>query len=327
LQADALPSPSYVQQLLSSPLLSPLRTAIVDWMSSTAQQLALSSDGLFLAVQLLDRHLAQAGVQLGNPHTQLAAVAALWAASKYEAAQVAPPALITRLAASLGASPADLQAAEARLLADVGHRLSLPTPKTFLRRALARVLLSRRLYFTAGYLAELALLDPAMLLHPPSVAAAAAYLWALVLNSHTCSDAHLRRVTGYGLDQVADAAARLAQLHHAACSTSEPCLIALKYLAPALGCTAALRAVPLDQVRPVLALLAAAPPPPPCAASAVGVAPAPAAPQPPLGPSSCAATSQCGHGAWGVTGEGCGGAAGGGPAPGVCPVQPGMAMA
>jgi hypothetical protein len=98
-----------------------------------------------------------------------------------------------------GATPtlSDLHRQEAALLTAVDHRLSLPTPLSFLRHygslspggapGAAHWRLSR-------YLAELALLERSSLALLPSQVAAAAWVWALVLLQQRVDPAHVEQV-------------------------------------------------------------------------------------------------------------------------------------
>lgn len=108
--------------------------------------------------------------------------------------------------------------------------------------------LDKRVYFTAGYLAELSLLDAGMLCYKPSEVAASSYAWALAVTGNTCSEAHFKQYTGYDLAQITPCMQRLARVHIAACNTSRPCIISLKYLAEDLGQVAALPPVGQEQV-------------------------------------------------------------------------------
>lgn len=107
--------------------------------------------------------------------------------------------------------------------------------------------LDKRVYFTASYLAELSLLDAGMLCYKPSEVAASSYAWALAVTGNTCTGAHLKQHTGYDLAQITSCMQRLARVHAAACNTSRPCMISLKYLAGELGQVAALPPVGYEQ--------------------------------------------------------------------------------
>lgn len=105
--------------------------------------------------------------------------------------------------------------------------------------------LHRRTYFSASYLAELSLLDAGMLCFKPSEIAASSYAWALQLNDQSCNEDDFQQHTGYSWAQIASCLQRLALVHTAACNTSRPCMISLKYLAKELEQVAALP--PVDQ--------------------------------------------------------------------------------
>jgi cyclin A len=212
-QVRSIPGKQYVQQLYTGGATqgAAVRSSTIDWMVDTAQQLKLSSDSLFLAVQLLDRFLsavlqecidaAAAQAFMQSSKLQLSAITALWVAAKFEESCV--PGASTFLQHLPGASRDNchmlrqqLLEAEQVLLMTVDHRLAAPTPKTFLRRYLARVAVTRSVYFAAGYVAELALLDSGMLCFLPSMVAVSAYVWGLMLTGIECNDEHLQQLSG-----------------------------------------------------------------------------------------------------------------------------------
>lgn len=227
LQLSSAPAKQYVQQLYcgSATQAAAVRSSTIDWMVDTAQQLKLTSDSLFLGVQLLDRFLAavlqecadvaaaQAFLQSGK--LQLSALTALWVAAKFE--ESCAPGASTFVQHMPGALHGNcrvllqqLLEAEQVLLTTVDHRLAAPTAKTFLRRYLARVAVSHPVYFAAGYVAELSLLDSGMLCFLPSMVAASAYVWGLKLMGIECNDEHLTRLSGGWLGRLG---AKTAALH------------------------------------------------------------------------------------------------------------------
>lgn len=256
-----MPAATFVQHLYSGSMPATERSSLVDWMVDVALQLQLSTDALFLAVQLMDKHMEwqqqqqQQQVQGKgdgslSQNSHLKALTALWVAAKYEEASVPPAAAFLKQLPSSCSSCTiqDFQEAEAVLLTAVDHRLALPTPKTFLRRYLFKVAVDRRLYFMSGYLAELALLDGGMLCYLPSTIAASAYVWALALTGHTCNDQHLNQLTGYRLEQILPCLLRLARVHTAACNTPQPCIISCKYLSGSVEAVAAVPPLSSDEV-------------------------------------------------------------------------------
>ncbi|WIA38067.1 hypothetical protein OEZ86_001436 [Tetradesmus obliquus] len=264
-ELSSAPAKQYVQQLYCGgpTQAAAVRSSTIDWMVDTAQQLKLTSDSLFLGVQLLDRFLAavlqecadvaaaQAFLQSGK--LQLSALTALWVAAKFEESCV--PGASTFVQHMPGASHGNcrvllqqLLEAEQVMLTTVDHRLAAPTAKTFLRRYLARVAVSHPVYFAAGYVAELSLLDSGMLCFLPSMVAASAYVWGLKLMGIECNDEHLTRLSGYSLSKVLPCLLRVARVHIAACNTQLPCAISCKYLDDKLEQVAALPPVEQHKV-------------------------------------------------------------------------------
>eukprot|EP00878_Enallax_costatus_P015502 GHUV01016237.1.p1 GENE.GHUV01016237.1~~GHUV01016237.1.p1 ORF type:complete len:335 (+),score=101.71 GHUV01016237.1:941-1945(+) len=258
----SIPTQEYVQQLYTGDHpAATQRSSLIDWMVEVSNGLQLSNDTTFLGVQLFDKYLQSVlhgGISAAAVFSQLSqlhltAITALWVAAKYEGAHVpSASSFVQHLPCSMASSynVKQLLAAEHVLLTALDHRLACPTPKSFLRRCMSTLheagTLDRDVYFTAGYLAELSLLDAGMLCYKPSEVAASAYAYSLAVTGNTCSAAHLKQHTGYDLALIKPCMQRLGRVHAAACNTSRPCMRSLKYLAEDLGQVAALSPTGLD---------------------------------------------------------------------------------
>ena len=208
-----------------------MRAILVDWLVEVALEYRLCSDTLHLTVALLDRFLSAAPV--GRDQLQLAGIACMWAAAKYEEIY-APSARDFCFITDNTYSPEQLVAMEASILAALKFRLTLPTAKAFLRRYLQASAADERLHFLAGFLCELALMDEAALrLRPSDVAAASVFLARAMLGLAPW-DATLAHYAGRGAGDVAAAAALVAGTHRRVVEEGAFTAIVDKYSSPKL---------------------------------------------------------------------------------------------
>lgn len=208
-----------------------MRAILVDWLVEVALEYRLCSDTLHLTVALLDRFLSAAPV--GRDQLQLAGIACMWAAAKYEEIY-APSARELCFITDNTYGPEQLVAMEARVLAALGFRLSLPTAKAFLRRYLQASAADERLHFLAGFLCELALMDEAALSHAPSAVAAASVFVARAMLGQAPWDATLAHYARRGAGDVAGAVALVAGAHRRVVEEGAFTAIVDKYSSPKL---------------------------------------------------------------------------------------------
>jgi hypothetical protein len=232
LQADGLPRASLMHDLQKFEIVYN-RGSVVNWMVGAAFSIGISNSALFHAVQLLDR----SGITISCKKL-LPAMAALWLASKYENLFHPSSSLIMQLSHTQSYSKDELHKQEVKILTAVGHRLSLPTVKTFLCFYMSRMLYCKKFYFCTSYLAELSLLDTLMLSYLPSQVAASLYVWGMVLVSKCCMIKDIVLVTGYEMSVITPIIRRIAYLHQAASRCDKPSIISMKYMDQEFGCVA-----------------------------------------------------------------------------------------
>lgn len=216
------PSVSYMETVQSD-VNALMRAILVDWLVEVAGEYKMHSDTLFLAVALVDRYLSVRAVPRGE--LQLAGVAAMWVAAKYE--EIYPPSVddfcyIT----DHTYTRAQLVAAESDLLAALGFDLTQPTAKTFLRRylkaAAAELDLGPVAEHLSSYLCELALLDYGCLGFLPSAVAAASLMLALLALEQRPWTPTLAHYTGYAPRDLRHAARALHDLALGAAGSQLP---------------------------------------------------------------------------------------------------------
>jgi cyclin A len=211
-----------------------MRAILVDWLVEVAQEYRLCSDTLFLAVSALDRFLSRCG-PVPREKLQLAGVACMWLASKYE--EIYAPGSRDFVYITDGTyTRGELVDAEAAVLSALSFRLTQPTAKTFLRRHLQAAGADERLHYLSSYVCELSLLsEHALGMLPSQVAAASVYVASVLLeaagaggggvggngnsNSSSVWTPTLERYTGWRLEDLQPAISELLTLHEAMCAS------------------------------------------------------------------------------------------------------------
>jgi hypothetical protein len=209
------------------------RGSVVNWMVGAAFSIGISNSVLFHAVQLLDR----SGIAFSCKKL-LPAMAALWLASKYENLFHPSSSLILQLSHTQIYSKDELHKQEVAILSAVGHRLSLPTIKTFLCFYMSRMLYCKKSYLCTAYLAELSLLDTLILSYLPSQVAASLYVLGMVLTNRCSTIKDIVQVTGYNMCVITPIIRRIARLHQAASKCDKPSIIFIKYMDQEFDCVA-----------------------------------------------------------------------------------------
>lgn len=219
------------------------RHVLLDWMVEVTDEFRLSQETYYLAVNYLDRYLAN----LRSPAVklQLLGVSCLWLASKFE--EVISPSVedfvnITACAYSVK----DLVRMEAQLLQVLDYHLAVPTPQTFLQCMLKREPLGYRPAKLAAYILELAVQNPILARSPASLLAKSAiYLSCLTLGLHTAGGSSLGRPSV----EVMRCATDMWRLHAAVSQqSSNVWAVTEKYRDPLQGCVG--KIAPLTMTSP-----------------------------------------------------------------------------
>eukprot|EP00879_Flechtneria_rotunda_P016000 GHRR01016733.1.p1 GENE.GHRR01016733.1~~GHRR01016733.1.p1 ORF type:complete len:285 (+),score=90.51 GHRR01016733.1:484-1338(+) len=204
------PNANYINTLQLD-MSSHMRCILVDWLVEVAQEYRLTSDTLHLTLNLLDRFLSVEPI--AREELQLAGVACMWAASKFEEIY-APTAANFCYITDNTYSPAQLVEMEAKVLATLSFQLAVPTAKTFQRRYLQAAAADEKLHYLSAFLLELSLMDEQMLKYVPSqVAAASVYLANNILGRQPAWDATLSHYSRYKERELLPCACDLACIH------------------------------------------------------------------------------------------------------------------
>jgi transcription initiation factor TFIIIB Brf1 subunit/transcription initiation factor TFIIB len=158
-----------------------MRAILVDWLVDVHLKFKLLPETLYLAASLIDRFLDQKTVT--RQKLQLVGVVAMFIGAKYE--EIYPPEIKDFIYISANTYTKDeIMRMERLMLTSLGFNITVPTAYPFLKRSLQVINADRTSSLMALYISELALLDYAMLVHLPSVVAAACvYLARLILQN------------------------------------------------------------------------------------------------------------------------------------------------
>ncbi|MCL7043576.1 hypothetical protein MKW94_026549 [Papaver nudicaule] len=219
-----------------------MRMILVDWLIDVHYMFKLSPETLYLTIQIIDRYLS---VQLvPRKELQLLGISSMLIASKYEEIWGWAPKVTDLVDISERTySREHVLAMEKSILASLGWSLTLPTPYVFLVRFVKAAMADKEMENIVFFLAELGLMQYAMVKFRPSyLTASAVYAARCTLNKTPLWDETLVLHTGYSESQLIDGAKQLVSFHSGSAghnlnvvyrkySASEHCGVAL--LAPA----------------------------------------------------------------------------------------------
>ena len=147
-----------------------MRTILVDWLIEVHMKFKCRSETLFLAVDIVDRYLAE--VQTARSTLQLVGVTALLLAAKYE--EIYPPEVKDCVYISANTySREEVLRMERSICGTLQFRFTKPNVIHFLSRLVEILEASTELRHMALFFAEVALLNYSLYPYPPSQLAAA----------------------------------------------------------------------------------------------------------------------------------------------------------
>eukprot|EP00960_Hanusia_phi_P011138 326459-Hanusia_phi.AAC.2 len=193
-----------------------MRAILIDWLVEVHLKYKLRHETLFLTVNILDRFLAVQKVN--RQRLQLVGVASLMIAAKYE--EIYPPEIRDYIYICDNAySREQVIQMEQTILAKLNFRLTVPTPRSFLKRFCKAAQGDSRLLLLISYLLELSLLDYSFLKYKPSLLCAAATSLSLELTNRSTWSPTLAKHTRYVEADLLKATEDLKALHAAASSS------------------------------------------------------------------------------------------------------------
>ncbi|OMJ89348.1 hypothetical protein SteCoe_8553 [Stentor coeruleus] len=177
-----------------------MRSILLDWLVEIHHKFKLTTETLFLTVNLIDRYLEK--VPISKSRLQLIGVSAFLIASKYE--DIYPPEIKDLVYITDNAfTKKEILQMEIEILKKLEYNITVPSAFRFLERLSRVVRCSEEQYALSRYLQELALIDYKMIKYSYSnLAAAAIYLMFKIKNIKPEWTADLRRASGYMEEQL-----------------------------------------------------------------------------------------------------------------------------
>jgi len=170
-EAAFLPRPSYMET--QQDINGKMRAILVDWLVEVHMKYRLRAETLFLAVNLIDRHMTALPVL--RRRLQLVGVTAMFVAAKFE--EIDPPRATDFVYITDNTySKDDLLQMECTMLSALDFRVVVPTPAHFFDQFVKVNSENSLQTETVKYILELALIDLRMIRYPPSHLLAAAIL-------------------------------------------------------------------------------------------------------------------------------------------------------
>lgn len=167
-----MPRPNYMDS--QTDINGKMRGILIDWLIEVHMKYKLRRETLYLAVNLIDRHMAL--LPVARRRLQLVGVAGMFVASKFE--QIDPPRVADFVYITDNTyTKEDILSMECTMLSALSFRVVVPTQAHFLDYLLkANRCHSQAQEALVSYLLELALVDVRMIKHSPSRLVSAALL-------------------------------------------------------------------------------------------------------------------------------------------------------
>ncbi|MED6160887.1 G2/mitotic-specific cyclin S13-6 [Stylosanthes scabra] len=188
-----------------------MRAILVDWLTDVHTKFELSTETLYLTINIIDRFLAVKTVP--RRELQLVGISAMLMASKYE--EIWPPEVNDFVCLSDRAyTHEQILVMEKLILGKLEWTLTVPTPFVFLVRFIKASVPDQELENMAHFLSELGMMHYETLMYCPSIFAASAVFAArCTLNKTPLWNDTLKLHTGYTQEQLMDCARLLVSFH------------------------------------------------------------------------------------------------------------------
>jgi hypothetical protein len=194
-----------------------MRGILIDWLVEVHLKFKLRHETLFLTVNILDRYLAVQKVN--RQRLQLVGVVSLMLAAKYE--EIYPPEVRDYVYICDNAYTREqIVKMEQMILQTLNFRLTVPTPRSFLKRFCKAAQGDSKLLLLVSYLLELTLVDYSFLKHSPSILCAACTSVALQLSGKSAWTPTLAKHSRYTESDLRSVANEVIALHRMAGSSA-----------------------------------------------------------------------------------------------------------
>ena len=218
---------------IQSEITEKMRIMVIDWLIDIHFKFQLFPETLYLAVNIMDRYLAQ--VNILKSKLELVGVTVLFIACKYE--EITPPEIKEfQYIGEKIYSKDEIVDMEGKILVALSIELSIISPLRFLERYGRLALFDDKNFFLAKYLLEIALMDYKMLRYPPSqIVCATIFLINKNLNKDPCWSDNLARSCKYSDLQLRSCLIDLFDSIQSATKSSSYQAIKKKYTLPKYG--------------------------------------------------------------------------------------------
>ena len=207
-EMELAPSPTYMS--IQEDINEKMRGILIDWLIEVHLKFKLRHETLFLTVNILDRYLAVQKVN--RQRLQLVGVVSLMLAAKYE--EIYPPEVRDYVYICDNAYTREqIVKMEQHILEKLHFRLTVPTPRSFLKRFCKAAQGDSKLLLLVSYLLELTLVDYSFLKHKPSLLCAACTSVALQLSGKPAWSPTLAKHSRYTETDLRSVASEVIALH------------------------------------------------------------------------------------------------------------------
>ncbi|OVA18788.1 Cyclin [Macleaya cordata] len=188
-----------------------MRMILVDWLIEVHHKFELEPETLYLTIHIVDRYLSMHEIQ--RRELQLLGISSMLIASKYE--EIWAPEVNDFVTISDRTYTREhILGMEKSILGMLGWTLTVPTPYVFLVRFIKAAVADKEMENMAFFLAELGLMQYAMIMYSPSMlAASAVYAARCTLNKSPLWNETLEIHTGFSESQLIDCAKLLVSFH------------------------------------------------------------------------------------------------------------------
>ncbi|XP_031114207.1 G2/mitotic-specific cyclin S13-7-like [Ipomoea triloba] len=210
-----------------------MRAILVDWLIEVHYKFELTSETLYLTINIIDRYLAARTTS--KRELQLVGISAMLIASKYE--EIWAPEVNDFVCISDRAyNHQQVLEMEKRILGELEWYLTVPTPYVFLVRFIKAAEADPAMENMVYFLAELAMMNYATMVYCPSmIAASAVYAARCTLHKSPAWNETLKLHTGFSEAQIMDCAKLLVDYHFEAAANHKLQVIYRKYSNPQKG--------------------------------------------------------------------------------------------
>lgn len=208
-----------------------VRAILVDWLIQVHQTFELTTEVLYLTINILDRFLST--TRVARVELQLVGIGAMLIASKYEEIWCPEVNDFVLISERAGCTHEKILQMEKTILRELEWTLTVPTPFVFLARFIKASLSDQEMENMVYFLAELGMMNYEIVrLCPSMIAASAVYAARCTLNKVPVWTDTLKLHTGFSEQQLMSCAKLLVGCHSTAAAEKKMGVVYKKYITP-----------------------------------------------------------------------------------------------